>query len=120
MKHDYSVDFDVFWQAFPNHTAKLAAAKAYLKARRTASAEDLLDGIARYIAAKPEWQDFCHASTWLNGERWNDEVAAPARQPQRFEYVPWVCPHTPECRHRAGCVIVSLRKAVASEWWRRR
>lgn len=66
-------DFDVFWQRFPRRVGKLDAVKAYAKARKVASADDILTGVDRYIANKPEYADWCHPSTWLNKGRWMDE-----------------------------------------------
>jgi hypothetical protein len=55
-------DFAAFWLAYPVHIGRLAALKAYAKARKLAPAADILAGIDRYIANKPAWQAFAHAS----------------------------------------------------------
>lgn len=65
--------FAVFWQRFPRRVGKLDAMKAYRKARKVATADDILAGVDRYIATKPEYADWCHPSTWLNKGRWMDE-----------------------------------------------
>jgi len=93
-------DFEAFWRAYPRKVGKLAAERAYGKARKLATAEELLAGVARY--RKPSYADWCHPTTWLNQGRWLDEpgTAAPA---------PWVCSHTPHCAGRNACrVLVSL------------
>jgi hypothetical protein len=83
-------DFAAFWLAYPVHIGRLAALKAYAKARKLAPAADILAGIDRYIANKPAWQAFAHASSWLNAGRWADEFMERRRAPR-------TCPHTPPC-----------------------
>ena len=100
------IEFETFWQAFPRRTEKIAARKAYLKARKMASAQEILDGVARYKANKPGYADWCHPATFLNRGRWMDEADAPVGQ-AKYE---WHCTHDPHCRHRAECDVVSMRK----------
>lgn len=69
--------FEAFWKAYPRHVGKLAAIKAYAKARRLASAADILAGVERYKRLKPAYADFCHPATWLNQGRWLDEADSP-------------------------------------------
>lgn len=91
-------EFEAFWKAYPRKVGKLAAAKAYAVARKQATAEQLLAGIALYRQTKPAYADWCHPMTWLNQGRWLDEVAsAPAS---------WVCPHTPHCNGRNACRVL--------------
>ena len=71
------VDFDFFWKIYPRKVSKKDSFKAYVKARKKASANDLLEAL-REVKAK-EWrskelQYVPQASTWLNQERWTDEV----------------------------------------------
>lgn len=75
-------EFDQFWRAFPRKTAKLAARKAYDKARKIATAADILAGVDRYRANKPAYADWCHPATFLSQGRWLDEYepSASARQ----------------------------------------
>lgn len=70
-------DFTAFWASFPRRTAKLAAMKAYERARRMDSAENILAGVERYKRNKPEYADWCHPATFLNQGRWMDEPDAP-------------------------------------------
>jgi hypothetical protein len=70
------IDFQAFWQSYPRKVGKLAAEKAYEKARkRGVTQQQLLDGIAAYVQHKPAYADFCHPATWLNQGRWDDEYA---------------------------------------------
>lgn len=66
-----------FWKAYPHKVSKGAARRAWLKARRKASADEILDGIIRYKAAKPADRAWQHPATWLNGEGWLDDPAPP-------------------------------------------
>lgn len=98
----FEADFETFWRAYPRRIGKLAASKAYVKARRAGvTQQQLLDGIAKYVKGKPPYADFCHPSTWLNQGRWEDEFDAPAgtRQAER--------PFT------------ATELAQARDWWRR-
>lgn len=73
-------DFAIFWSAYPRRTAKLAALKAYERARRLDSAENILAGVERYRRHLPEEVRFiCHPATWLNQGRWMDEDDEPVR-----------------------------------------
>lgn len=88
-------DWDTWWAAYPRKVGKLAAEKAYAKARKRASAQDLLTGIARYIQHKPDWQAYAHPASWLNAGRWMDDYStpAPAEKPKPFvplAYRPYV------------------------------
>lgn len=78
---DLSAEFEAWYQAYPRHIARAAALKAYRKARKTATAEQLLASIERYRADKPEYADWKHPATWLNGECWLDEKAPAGRIP---------------------------------------
>jgi hypothetical protein len=66
--------FEAFWEAYPRKVAKLAAEKAFTKAR--APAAELVAGAKRY-AIEREGQDpkyTKHPATWLNGGGWLDET----------------------------------------------
>ncbi|AKC03070.1 replication initiation protein [Gordonia phage Gsput1] len=72
--------FDEFWQVYPKRADKGHARKAFAKALDKASLADILAGAERYRddpKRKPEYTK--NAGTWLNGECWSDESAAPAK-----------------------------------------
>ena len=72
--------FDEFWKIYPRKTAKGAATAAWVKARKKASAEDLIFAAERYRDDPNRDPSFtAHASTWLNQERWLDDPL-PARK----------------------------------------
>jgi len=75
--------FDRFWVLYPRKVGKSAAEKAWAKIKVTA---DLFNRMAASLAAwtvstdwtKDNGQYIPHASTWLNGKRWEDELPQPA------------------------------------------
>jgi hypothetical protein len=80
-------DFVEFWQAYPRRIGKLAAQKAYEKARKSGvTQQQLLDGIAAYVAHKPAYADWAHARTWLSQGRWEDEYDVPVSKPSKPAY----------------------------------
>lgn len=67
--------FEAFWQIYPRKVGKQAALKAWVKARKTASAQQILEG-ARTYARQRDGEDpmyTAHPSSWLNAGRWDDE-----------------------------------------------
>jgi DNA-binding transcriptional MocR family regulator len=74
--------FDEFWEAYPSSRDKAAAQKAWTKALKKASADDIIAGALRYRddpGRDPRYTKY--AQGWLTDERWNDEVS-PAEQPR--------------------------------------
>lgn len=76
--HEQLAMFDRFWAAYPRKTAKKDAVKAWGK---IGADEKLLAVILAAIEkqkAGRQWSDpeyIPHPATWLNGRRWEDEVA---------------------------------------------
>lgn len=69
-------NFAEFWGLYPRKVAKGAARKAYGKALRIASHDEIMAGLRCQIPgmAKTEARFIPHPSTWLNQERWADEI----------------------------------------------
>lgn len=75
-----------FWAAYPRKAGKQDAAKAWAKLKPSA---ELLVNILSALAiqkASPDWvkdggQFIPHASTWINGRRWEDEQTSTGSQP---------------------------------------
>ena len=70
--------FDLFWEQYPRKTAKAAALKAWAKLK---ASSELIDTIMHDIANRKQndhqWRDPAfvpHPATYLNGQRWTDEV----------------------------------------------
>jgi len=71
-----SSSFPQFWIAYPRKVGKAAAQKAYAKAIKKAEPETILARLEAWKGSKgfPEPDFVPHASTWLNGERWLDQL----------------------------------------------
>ena len=66
-------DFKVFWAAYPRKVKKQNALKGYIKATKTATSQEIFEGLIRYQRVCGEDQRFIsHADTWLNQARWTD------------------------------------------------
>jgi hypothetical protein len=77
------IEFEEFWNAFPNKVGKRAALKAFLFARkRGASAGQIVAGVGNYLRTKPPDKPWCNPATFLNQDRWLDEIA-PVQEPDR-------------------------------------
>jgi hypothetical protein len=78
----YPDDFSRFWDAYPRRTEKKAALKAWAKAIREASPEEIISAAAEYAG----WVERSgtayvkYPATWLNKGCWTDEPAAGQEQ----------------------------------------
>ena len=68
-------EFLTFWEAYPHKVGKPAARTKFAIALRKADLETILAGLERYKRAKPPDREWCHPTTWLSQERWNDQPA---------------------------------------------
>ena len=66
--------FDRFWSIYPRREGKAAARLAWSKATRKQDPEVIIAGAVRYRDDPNREAPYtAHASTWLNGERWEDD-----------------------------------------------
>jgi len=65
--------FEEFWTAYPRKIAKGSARESYRAALARASPEEILDGVKRYVASKPDPKFTKHPASWLDADRWLDE-----------------------------------------------
>jgi hypothetical protein len=71
-------EFDLFWKYYPIKVGKAAALKAWLKAIKVETADEILAGAIRYADDPNRHPSFtAHAATWLNAHRWNDSALPP-------------------------------------------
>jgi len=73
-----SVDFDMFWKAYPRKVAKKDAARAFAKAKDRPPIDDLIAEVELQCKSE-EWRKdggryIPHPATWLNRGGWEDEV----------------------------------------------
>ena len=72
--------FEAFWAAYPRRVGKGAARAAFDKACRKARPEAIIAAITAQVEAGC-FKDMTYTpypATWLNGERWDDEIATAA------------------------------------------
>ena len=70
-----STDFDTFWAEYPRKVGKIAGKKAFDKAIKLTTLEQLLQGVEllkRETAGK-ELEFIPHPASWLTAGRWDDE-----------------------------------------------
>lgn len=80
--------FDEFWEVYDYKLKRADAAKAWAKAIRKADPDLIIAAARKYVARikadKAARGDRAtaqaHASSWLNGERWNDDPGASVHQ----------------------------------------
>ena len=71
--------FDLFWSTFPRKIGKGAAELAWKKLKPDATLQARIIQSVKAQCKSEQWrrdqgQFIPHASTWLNGKRWEDEV----------------------------------------------
>jgi hypothetical protein len=82
-RHESSNDldhrFEKFWQAYPRKVGKGKARQAFMRIMARKDAPDLhalLSSIEAYRSSISDPKFIAHPTTWLNGERWLDEIEA--------------------------------------------
>ncbi len=71
--------FEEFWKLYPRKVAKANAKKSWLRLVKTDSQAQVVTKALRTQIAAQDWlskdiQFIPHAATWLNQQRWEDEV----------------------------------------------
>lgn len=81
-------DFEAFWAMYPRKVGKGKARQAFTRAVKSTPASVILDGLRRQLPAlqAAETRYVPHPTSWLNAERWTDEIAAP--KPTRSPLMP--------------------------------
>ena len=69
--------FELFWKSYPRKISKDSAKKSWLKINPN---DELMEKIVKAVSyqklSEREEKFIPHASTWLNGKRWEDEIAS--------------------------------------------
>ena len=85
------MEFNLFWAQYPKKVGKLTARRSWEKLSQE-NQQKALEAIAehrKYWTAKnTEWEFICHASTWLNQERFEDELVIEQKENKRPP-LPW-------------------------------
>ena len=83
--------FEQFWQQYPKKVGKLTAKRSWEKLSQE-NQQKALEAIVehrKYWSAKgTEWEFICHASTWLNNHRFEDELVIEQKENKRPP-LPW-------------------------------
>ena len=73
-----SSDFSTFWLMYPKKVGKLAAQKSFDKALKSATPQQIFEGVIRYQRSCGDDQKFiANPATWLNQGRWLDSNPLP-------------------------------------------
>jgi hypothetical protein len=93
---DPSKYFDDFWAAYPRKESKGHARTAFTKAAKKAEPSVIIDAAMafglRVAGSDPKF--IAHPTTWLNGERWDDEALEAAVIDTGW-HTPWTPPIAP-------------------------
>jgi hypothetical protein len=87
MKTKEPTGFDLFWAAYPRRIGKGAARKAWTRIKPdTQLAAKMLETIGKQKRT-PQWKKdggvfIPHPATWLNQERWEDDVEIDKPEPE--------------------------------------
>ena len=81
--------FEEFYKRYPRKIGRGAARKAYLKAVKIDSHDEIMEGLENAIVywrqEGTDKQFIPHPSTWLNQERWADEYEIDLRTQKQME-----------------------------------
>lgn len=116
--------FDEFWKAYPNRKGKGAAAKKYEKIDADTHKQILLaiEAQKKYrLAARTTGEfmpDWCMPITWLNQQRWLDEIPSHAALKEKAESKKCHCGAGFPCdKHFYDTLKDDWRKqAIIEEW----
>ncbi|MFJ4288003.1 hypothetical protein ACIPY0_20370 [Paenarthrobacter nicotinovorans] len=101
----YPADFDAVWALYPLKRDKKAAHKAWKKASKEVSHEDLCAGVVRYRDDPNRDPQFTkHFSTWLNAGSWDDEPLPARGRPQHMD-------HSARARAKEADMLARLQQA---------
>lgn len=74
-KTDYPQAFEEWWEHYPRKDAKRKALEAWRRARKRATADELINGALRYAQDPNRQEQFTkQPATWLNGDCWLSEA----------------------------------------------
>lgn len=74
--------FDSMWEMYPKKVGKGTARKALAKALAKAPVDKIQHSLALFVRSwgQQDKKFMPHLATWLNGERWDDEIQQPSLQ----------------------------------------
>lgn len=80
--NDIAPKFDQFWELYPRKVGKGKARQAFEKALEKTDLDTILTGVEAYVYHEGynDMEFIAHPTSWLNGERWDDEYEQPLRK----------------------------------------
>jgi hypothetical protein len=74
--------FNQFWETYPRKVGKGKARQAFEKALEKTDIDTILAGVQAYVHHEGynDMEFIAHPTSWLNGERWDDEYETPMRK----------------------------------------
>ncbi|MFJ2713019.1 helix-turn-helix domain-containing protein [Pseudomonas sp. NPDC087346] len=90
--------FEQFWKLYPKKKSRKDAAKAWAKLKPNEELRQILITALGSHCVSEDWAKdggryIPNAATWLNGERWHDELAPATAKPSTYNNLPT---HTPD------------------------
>jgi len=85
------MEFNLFWAQYPRKVGKLTARRSWEKLsqeNQQKALEAIVDHRKYWVAKGTDWEFIPHASTWLNQERFEDELVIEQKENKRPP-LPW-------------------------------
>jgi hypothetical protein len=85
------MEFNLFWAQYPRKVGKLTAQRSWQKMpddHKQKALEAIVEHRKYWTAKGTEWEFIPHASTWLNQERFEDELVIEQKENKRPP-LPW-------------------------------
>lgn len=82
------IDFNKFWKAYPKKVARVPAQRAWDRlsvGKQAIAIKDIADG--RYTRTEKAY--IPNGATYINQERWEDEIIEQPRQKEEWEIIPF-------------------------------
>jgi len=85
------MEFNLFWAQYPRKVGKLTAQRSWQKLsqeNQQKALEAIVEHRKYWVAKGTDWEFIPHASTWLNQERFEDELVIEQKENKRPP-LPW-------------------------------
>jgi hypothetical protein len=85
------MEFNLFWAQYPRKIGKLTARRSWEKLsqeNQQKALEAIVEHRKYWVAKGTDWEFIPHASTWLNQERFEDELVIEQKENKRPP-LPW-------------------------------
>jgi hypothetical protein len=85
------MEFNLFWAQYPKKVGKLTAKRSWEKLsqeNQQKALEAIVEHRKYWVAKGTDWEFIPHASTWLNQERFEDELVIEQKENKRPP-LPW-------------------------------